>query len=379
MNSTMVRRPFLVLVLVAAVTVALVAAPEPPASASERSTGAADDEPELVSLDIRPGTVSPTTGFATVTLTVALRDDAGLSEVINPGHSDNPYAAYAMSSDAWPRVIGWQTLTLISGTARDGVWRGTTEVSPFWAGGAYTLRWIHVERFDEDPIAVQVDPPAVLRVSGQPTWTVTPVPDPVRVVRGDERWVPRVRVTDRASGAAIAGAALAEYDPFIWTPTPRVTARPPLATNSSGVWVGSTRGVSTADNYTWLVAYGRRGTRGFSLEGRTCLEPVIKLQANSRYSSVRLQPGEMLVVTGNVWPAPHIRPAAGRAHLQERVGDQWRILDTSSVRWNGRYTLDWTPTGTGTHVLRVRVPGLTAQSCGGAVGTNLIGVPVRVG
>jgi hypothetical protein len=368
----------LLTVVFAAVAAALVLLLGPPAGASEGLSGAADEGAELVHLDTRPATASPTTGFATVTLTVVLRDEVGLRELMRPGSFDAPYAAAAVSPDAWPRVIGWQTLTRIDGTSRDGVWRGTTEVSPFWAGGTYTLRWLQVQRHDGEIVWLQVDPPAVVEVSGEPAWTLTAEPDPVRVVHGQERWVPRVRVTDRASGAGIAGAAVTPFDPFLRPLPARVTDRPPFSTDAAGVWVGSAQSVrSTADPF-WLVAYGRRGTRGYSLDGRACLWPVVKMQANSRYASLQLDPGETLVVTGNVWPAPTIYPAAGRAQLQELIGQQWRILDTSSVRWNGRYTLGWTPTGTGTHVLRVRVPGSTSN-CGGSVGTNLIGVRVRVG
>lgn len=336
---------------------------------------------------VEPAAAEVVGGFVTLAVTVDLQDSAGLPDVIAPQWIDAPYAVVAVAADRREAVL-WPTLTRVAGSETDGTWRGLVEVAPMWAGRTYAVESLHLVRSDGEQVDLGVGPGtgvagATFSVAGQPTWDVVPDRTPVRVVSGQERWTPGITVVNRDTRQPVSGAAIGVQHVFGPAPSARLQTPPGLgATDSRGRWSGSPEGVVGVDRPFYL-AYGKRGTRGWSLEDRTCLEPTVKIQANSRYTVLGGDGSgdrSSVVVEGNVWPAPVIHSAGyGPVHLQRRAADgSWQVVATANARANGRYTVTWADAPAGRHELRIRRPGIT-DVCGGSAGTNLASVPVTVG
>lgn len=336
---------------------------------------AADPDMELVDVVVS-GDGDVSSGFGTLTVDVTLRSTSGLPDVLIGGAPSNEgngetYAVYAQPADArpWrvtgespPDLLGWARLTRVSGTPHDGVWRGTTVLTGAYGGnwlltsvqdyGGQRYTWLDVS---DRGITFEVADGA------PPAWVAAPAPlAPVRVVTGNETWVPRVRVTDRATGAGV-GAFLRIHKPDASEPHLPLSPRLPAGTalqRADAQGYRTLPALPVAVRYInsvgqYVDAYGGRGSRGYSREARTLLLPHVKWQANERFAVS----GGTLVASGNVWPAPIIHPAANQTvHLQQLVGRTWRTVVSRTVRYTGRYSIEWSP-GPGTYVVRVYKPG----------------------
>lgn len=340
---------------------------------------AADEPPELVSVEVRPSEVDVTTGFGAFVVDVTLTDPEGLPDVIDP-HSLElwPYHAVLAPSTSGGEVgyIGWKSLTRVSGTPQAGVWRGVTEVSPAWSEH-YTVHSVVVlDCFfcqPNDPGHFTVTGPP-LTVTGVRSWVLDDAGVAIKVVTGQEPWTPRARVLSRTTGAPIPGAWVTTRGFYGgWDGLARQRTAPGVRVGPDGVWTATrsmpvVRGMSEQD---YAVAYGARGTRGWSLEAAMTLRPRIKWQANSRYS---VTSGRTVTVTGNFFPAPSVLGQTGTGpniHLQRlSPTGVWQTVATTRGRDNGRYSLTWASPGGGTAQLRIRLPG---RALFGAtyVGTNL--------
>lgn len=310
------------------------------------------------------------TGFATVTLDVALRSASGLDDDLIAGvmGTDDMVLAERLGptplapGESVPVHLGWRTLTRVSGTANDGVWRGTTTVSRVFGG-----TWLISSLFDDTTTCCTyvdlTDLGRAVELNGgdPPGWVAAPAPlAPVKVVTGTEPWTPRGRITDRATGAGVAGFWLDHNfyaEPYL---RPAVRLAPGAGVNradAQGFFTLPTRPVTTPDGEQTrhlVHAYAGRGSRGFSWEAETSLWPHVKWQANERFAVT----GRTVVASGNAWPAPSVYEAANPTiHLQHMVGRTWRTVASSHVRANGRYTIEWTAPTSGPQVVRVYKPG----------------------
>jgi hypothetical protein len=260
------------------------------------------------------------------------------------------------------------------------VWRTTSasEVSP-----AYTGSWT-VSSF-VDPFNcsghIKVGPSGALAVGSaeRPPWKVMQAPlAPVKVVTGTELWTPRVRVTDRLTGAGIP--AVMTYPcatcVFFQHAHAYFTVLPPRA-DSSGYWSHQPHMVwrDPSEPAGIVEAWAKRGTRGYSLEAQGCVRPWVKWQADERIATS----GRAVTITGNAFPAPSIYPLAAnrRIHFQVLTGGRWTTVTSAVVRSNGRYTLTWTAPSAGTFQVRAYKPG-GVEGCNWSAGTVLPAVGVVV-
>lgn len=348
--------------------------------------------PDVEVVDVAlTGSGDVSSGFATLRIDVALRSTAGLPDVLlggsEGGHTDMVDAARVDGTPAWvepgetlPAWIGWLELTRVSGTAHDGVWRGTTTVSRI-----HGSTWLVTQLYDGSPDGwtdlTDLDLTFTVHDGAPPPWAAVPAPaGPVHVVSGAESWTPRARLTSRASGAGIAGFWL-PYN-FYAEPTARPAVRLPAdatlaRADAQGYLTLPARRVVSADgepNREVIHAYAKRGTRGYSWEAATTLWPTVKWQASQEISAS----GRTVVAIGKAWPAPSIYAAVNRnVHLQQLVGRTWRTVATARVRDNGRYTVEWSAPTAGNQVMRVYKPG--GSELGGvrrSVGTTLAAVTV---
>lgn len=349
--------------------------------------------PDVEVVDVAlTGSGDVSSGFATLRIDVALRSTAGLPDVLlggtEGGHTDMVDAARVDGTPAWiepgetlPAWIGWRELARVSGTAHDGVWRGTTTVSRIHGG-----TWLVTQLYDGSPDGwtdlTDLGLTFTVHDGAPPAWAAVPAPSgPVHVVSGAESWTPRARLTGRSSGAGIAGFWLT-YN-FYAEPTGRPAVRLPAdatlaRADARGHLTLPARRVVSADgepNREVIHAYAKRGTRGYSWEAATALWPTVKWQASQEISAS----GRTVVAVGKAWPAPSIYAAVNRnVHLQQLVGRTWRTVATGRVRDNGRYTVEWSAPTTGNQVMRVYKPG--GSELGGvrrSVGTTLVHVTVR--
>ena len=102
--------------------------------------------------------------------------------------------------------VYWDTLTRVSGTATDGVWRGTTRVS--WIStGTVQISQVIVTDDDGDVTVVPVNDGPSVEVGGPGStpWGYQVLTTPVRVVTGAETWRPSLRLVSR-NGTPVAGA-----------------------------------------------------------------------------------------------------------------------------------------------------------------------------
>lgn len=352
----------------------------PPAAAAARAA-----DPEIVSIDFVQPTIDVSNGWAVATASLHLRHPTGLEDTIYafqqttsvpvvvarradaPGYEPGPVSHW----------ISWDTFHRVSGTATDGVWQSSLELSPAWHG-EYQVFGVNIFSWSEDI----TDGPA-LTVTGGETWAATSIPDPIRVVTGTERWRPRTRVTSTVTGLPVGGARIYQGSAGGAQFLVRRTTTPGPAVDANGVWTAPTTvTVNQLDEEErWsLYLFGARGSRGWSLQGIGCLQPSIRLQASSAYADTTLVDDQALTVTGNVWPAPAITYTGAVVLLQRNLGPAgWQTVATARPRDNGRYTINWLPLQPGTHEMRVRVPGNGTPQCSPALlGTSLAGRAVSV-
>jgi hypothetical protein len=316
---------------------------------------------EVVSVEIVTPQIDVTSGQGTAVVEVRLRDAFGLPDTIT---EDEAVVATGGRSRPGPESVKWRTLVRVSGTGRDGVWRGAAVISPAWRDVIFTVSRVL-------GIAVP-DGPSLAAVGGQ-RWAVTTVRTPVKVVTGEERVRPRARVTNAVTGAPIGGARVRATDFIPW-----VTVVPGAAADATGLWTSPEE--FWADDLPVVMTYGGRRSRGWSLQGAGCLDLLVKLQATAIYPAAPGTAGEPFTVTGNVFPAPVIRRAAGQILLQQLGPLDWLTVAVADPRDNGRYTLTWSPPAPGAYTLRVRWPGAgSPEPCRPqSEGTTLAGRPVTI-
>jgi len=314
---------------------------------------------------VTPAAAGLENGFTRLVVDVSLQSTEPLEDVLSNGHTgggeeytillrrvdDAPWLQDAESAD---ESTGWTTLTRVSGSATDGVWRGTTTAVPGHTGVwlVTTFGTVTTEAVDLSDRGITVtigDPEA------GPPWVVRPVfGTPITIVTGQETWRPQARVTDRADGSPISAVWTS------WAPSGSTLPQPWYPAGSSfrqadaaGYITLTPESVTPEDFPPNVQVYGRYGSRGYAWQGATILVPYVKWQANSRFTvSART-----VTVTGNAWPAPSVHAAANRnIHLQQLVNGTWVTVATGTVRDTGRYTMTWT--GPAGHVtLRVYKPG----------------------
>lgn len=357
---------------------------------------AADGTMTVVDVVVTPSADGLEDGFATLTVDVTLESTVPLDDVL-AWEMDDRFAVMAepvTSSRSWvrdgevvPDVVLWESVTRVSGTPQDGVWRGTTMVSDIHSGSWVVTRVrdygtsAFFDLVDVSGLGAGVD----LGPDGGPPWTVLPAPAAaVKVVTGAETWVPRARVTDRATGAGVAAAWL-DY-PFyaepVISPAVRLPVGAVLPRADAQGYLGLTgRPVTSTDgedSRSAIHVYGGRGSRGYSWEAATVLWPHVKWQANERFAVS----GGTVTASGNAWPAPAVYPAVNPAiHLQQLVGRTWRTVATARVRDSGRYTIVWPAPTPGVQWVRVYKPGgvSTAGPYRTSAGTVLAAVSVVTG
>lgn len=308
---------------------------------------------EVVSVTVTPSPVDTTTGFADLRIDVHLRDPDGRPAELT---GDAVVHAVAMSGTGLrPGQIDWTRL-VNPGDTTDGVWTGIVRVAPGNAGTYAIDEVLGEPQWRFDPFTVAGD-----------RWPISTVRTPLRVVTGAEKWFPRARV--RAGARVQLGLDRAQ-----------VTTAPGTPSDASGVWT-SPVAVPLADRRATLGAYGGRGSRGWSLQGATCADLTVQLQASATYPAAPITAGRPLTVTGNVWPAPSILPAeGGPLLLQRETAAGWTTVTTAAPRATGRYTLTWQPPAPGTYTMRVRLPGggSPLECREQSTGTTLAATTVRV-
>jgi hypothetical protein len=352
--------------VLAALTAALL-----PGAGAGAQRAAAESDVTVVDVDVTPSADDLADGFSVLTVDLSLTSSAPLPDTLAEGVVGESFvvrAQPASGSRTWvgpgeavPDHLGWTDLQRVAGTSTAGTWRATVEVSPAWSG-----TWLVTDVADVGTPTVgdsiDVSDRGLLLDLGAvaPGWKAVPAPAPVKVVTGTEPWVPRARVTDRATGAGIAAAWL-DYNFYAeptLSPAPRMpaAARLPRA-DGSGYLALSPRPVVFQDgeqSRNVIHVYAGRGSRGYSWEAGTVLWPQVKWQANQRFSTS----GRTVTASGNAWPAPAVYPAANpTVRLQQLVGRTWRTVASATVRSNGRYTIVWTAPTAGQQVVRVYKPG----------------------
>lgn len=339
----------------------------------------------VVGVTVVPSAVDPVTGFASVSVELSLESPDPLPDTLGPAMPFETATVFAEVVGARPAAVGegppsvlaWGELTRVSGTATDGVWRATTAATRWWTG-EWRVVSVQASEGVVDPDLDRFDARVVVGTTAAPPWQVAAAPvGPVKVVTGREPWTPRLRVTDRATGlpvVAFVGAPDSPFDSF--APAARLPAGSQLGrTDRAGYHAVAPRGVLDDEGTTVAIpVYGGRGSRGFSLEGMSCLAPWVKWQANERFTTS----GRTVTASGNAWPAPSIYPAANPAvHLQAFQGGAWQTVASGTVRANGRYDVVWTAPTAGARQLRVYKPGGVA-GCRISAGSVLPAVGVTV-
>jgi hypothetical protein len=354
------------------------------------ATPAAAQDVTVRAVTVTPSKVDVATGFGTVTLDLTLQSHEPIGDTFGPcgGRGFTANALPVAGSRPWLATddevtamdwLQWGPATRVSGTPTDGVWRTTALVSPVWTG-SWTVTYVVNPVQPCGTLAIDVKGfGAVVDVGSarRPPWRVTQAPRaPTRVVTGEETWTPRVRVTDRVTGAGVpaflrpcAACGTGDWEPRL--PTGAVLSR----ASSSGYWESGPRSVRSDPFSMFLEAYGKRGTRGYSLESLGCVSPWVKWQANERVATS----GRTVTITGNVWPAPRIYGAANPfIRFQVLTNGRWTTVTSVFVRQTGRYTLTWTAPSAGTFKVRAYKPGGVA-GCKTSAGTVLPAVEVVVG
>lgn len=348
---------------------------------------AEDTPPEFVSVEVLTPQVDVSTGWSFATVAVHLRDAEGLPDTMEVCCTDNNALASASREIRVPGAgfIEWAVLGRSSGTRRDGVWQGSAMLSPAWSG-TYTVGRIQVDDDLNGTFVFPVENGPTITVSGGDTWAVTSVRTPIKVVTGDELWRPQARVTNTVTGVPVGGARVLVVSVFEpWSQRAALSEAPGTAADAAGLWtspVTMRSGVTPGElGELRQLTYGRRGSRGWSMQGVGCVDSTVKLQASATYSAATLSLGQSLTVTGNAWPAPAILQVGGPIILQRDMGAAgWQTVASVHPRSNGRYTLTWQPSATGSYLLRVRWPGTGGpQPCvDQTVGTTLSTTPLTV-
>ena len=189
----------------------------------------------------------------------------------------------------------------------------------------------------------------------------------VRVVTGDERWRPSVRLTTRG-GAPVAGARVyAEGVPFqdvvpqqyvlvypAGTAQPTPSAFPYLTASDGVLTLPAAYPLSRNPAMAAVAAWGS-SSRYHTLMAEGFPPLVVKWQAKASFSAGA---GDVVTMSGNAWPAPSIYRAANpTVHLQRLVGRTWRTEASGSVRANGRYTVVWDAPDAAGYWVRAYKPG----------------------
>lgn len=315
-----------------AVLLTVLVLPAPASAAAEAPT-------ELVSVRVLNPVVDTSGGWAYPEIEVHYRDPDGL-----PDRLGEPVATAIGGAAVLPGDLTFPRLDRVSGTPADGVWRGTLRISSAW-GGTYTIDQV-----------VRVGP-----ITGGPTvtvraddrWVVTAIRPALRVVTGREPWRPQARIT-RIDGTPVAGGRIV---PGGWQTVLPAGPAPGAPSDANGLWTSPVRLPVAPYAGTGLPAFGSRGSRGWSLQGVTCNDLTVRLQASAVYPASPVAAGGPVVVTGNVWPAPSILRAGGLVLLQRQTVTGWMTVASVTPRDTGRYTLTWPDAPAGTHTLRVRWPG----------------------
>ena len=177
------------------------------------ATSAAAQEVTLVGATFTPSEVDVATGFGSASIDLALQSDEPIADSFGSCDWDlgTVVATALEGSRPWVAAgerpaftVEWRgPVTRVSGTPTDGVWRTTasSEVSLAWTGSLTVNRLV-------DPFScfnlLEVGPAGEVAVGSpeQPPWKVMQAPlAPIKIVTGAETWTPRVRVTDRLTGA----------------------------------------------------------------------------------------------------------------------------------------------------------------------------------
>ncbi|MFG1609151.1 hypothetical protein [Actinoplanes sp. NPDC049265] len=324
---------------------------------------AADNPPELVSVEVSSDRLDVSGGSADVVALVHLRDDEGLPDLIRSNSSDNHVVVLADRDGRLPEIpwIIWPEMRRVSGTPQDGVWRtDVVTVSPAWSG-TYRVRQVVIWGDTMEPTVLPVQDGPTITLTGGERWYAAPVRTPIRIVTGDETYRPQARIINSVTGAPVGGARVAETSIWNdWTGHAFVTGPAPgTAADGTGLWTSPlTYQVTGELGERRQLVYARRGGRGYSQQGVGCYDVTVKMQASSSYPSGPIGAGQPLTVTGHVWPAPQIWGTGAPVWLQRDTGGGvWATVAAVEPRTNGRYTVTWTPPARGTYSLRVRVPG----------------------
>lgn len=325
-------------ILYAALAVALIGTGTPAYAA------VADDEPpQLRAIALSRQAIS-VDGLQTKLLNVNVRftDETGVVE------NDDPQN-WSPSLRIAGRVV---RLTLVSGTARDGVWSGGVAVTTDWSGPHQPDL---VSARDEEFNTLTVDPRTVIDVptvtvtrSNRPVVQVTHTPNPAVVGRPVTQ---TIRVTTAAGQPWQAVPVTLAFD----TPCAEEDTREPMGrTNAQGVF---------------SITYGPEYTREHLMCGwingdNVPEQPATRIQQAGVFptylyrvtatpASASAPAGSNVAVTGTLAPYD----SGKQLLLQRRYPDgQWRNVNRGTTDIDSAFRILATPPGVGTYSYRVFAP-----------------------
>jgi hypothetical protein len=299
---------------------------------------------------------------ARVNVDVHLTDESG---VVPTRANESDYPIIHLSRVAGGAWLDTPRLSLVSGTATDGVWRAAVNVPSTWNG-----RWqvTLVAAYDAESNYLEVDP----RTQGiAPDLTVTGTHRPAmsfglvpQLVVGNGPVTMKGRAYFLDTGAGIANLPLASGADNSCAEGVPVND---LRTDARGYY---TKTFPSGAPILFCVRLLGPAAPGHGPTIITYRSGAVRLQYVITAAPARtpVPVGTNVAVNGQLAP-----PAGEPVGLQRLVGGAWRTVSTAYVRTSGRFTLVATPPTRGNHRYRAYKAAGTAQYIGDVTPVFLIG------
>ena len=239
----------------------------------------------VVAVTVTPARADLATGFADVTLDIALQSTEPLGDVIGPsmfGETATTVAeplaerGPASGSEILPTLLWWEDLTRVSGTPTDGVWRGTVRLSRWWSGTWVVTRldgFAGTQRLEAGAVRLRGDAPPRRRrgaALGGDRRTARRGAGRHRDRAVDPtvpRHAPSDRLGDRGRGRP-RGLPVRRHPAEAAAPTTYPVGR----ADRAGYVTGQPQSVAANEQIPLSIpVYAGRGSRGFSWEARRAL------------------------------------------------------------------------------------------------------------
>jgi hypothetical protein len=299
------------------------------------TAASAASTPVLVSASLDKTAVAVSgLNVAPVKVTVHLTDPDGICDACRVPSLDASPKAPAATLSAGFNLTVFAQLTLVSGTATDGVWSGTAPVTARF-GGRH-LQFIDLvvvdlnqNTFDIKPADQGINIGVDVTATHVPNVSVGFVPNPVPYL-GTLTWKGRAYFTD--TGAPIANRKLLigndvacgiDFFGETW-----------VTTNSQGYW--SYTQTKAQDFVRCVFLTPPTKTDYFSTpifvlrQPRPIFIPLVSISLAQTSAPL----GTIVTVTGNVIPSY----ASDTVSLQRQISGVWRTVGTAHIRASGRYT-----------------------------------------